>query len=204
MSAQDFKANYSFLYEAALPAESTIKADLEYITYHWADLSYDPWEESNGYGQFFNTISFREALQYGHELANALGDSGADDWYQLHLSEVNNFLEDFWDAKAGYIKSTIGHQNGVEWKKKHLDSSVLIAVLLASRTAPDDPYSLCILTLYHQLIQILIASCRRLSRLMLRLRRSIPSTGANFHHVSVGTKKIFTMAMGFPGVIHGS
>ena len=142
MSVEEFKSEYAYLYESSLPTNSTIKADLEYISNHWMELSYDPWEELYAYGQFFNTIAFREALALGGKLARKLGDDGAADWYELQLTEVGEFLDGFWDSNDGYIKSSIGHQSGVEWKKKNLDTSVLIAVLFANSSIEADPYSL--------------------------------------------------------------
>jgi glucoamylase len=143
MSVEEFKAKYPILYESSLPATSTIKADLEYISHHWTDLSYDPWEESFADGQFFNTIAVREALSHGIILSQKLGDDGAAEWYKLQVKEVEEFLDNFWDSKDTYIKSTIGHHRGVEWKKKNLDTSVLIAVLFANSSLEHDPYSLC-------------------------------------------------------------
>jgi hypothetical protein len=143
MSVEEFTSKYAYLYESFLPPNSTIKADLEYISNHWTELSYDPWEESYAYGQFFNTIAFREALSIGAKLARKLGDDGAAEWYELQLTEVIEYLDDFWDPNDEYIKSSIGHQSGVEWKNKNLDTSVLIAILFANSSSKSDPYSLC-------------------------------------------------------------
>jgi glucoamylase len=142
ISVEEFKSKYAYLYESFLPSNSTIKADLEYISNHWTELSYDPWEESYAYGQFFNTIALREALSIGAKLARKLGDDGAAEWYELQLTEIKGYLDEFWDSNDGYIKSSIGHQHGVEWKKKNLDTSVLIAVLFANSSSASDPYSL--------------------------------------------------------------
>jgi GH15 family glucan-1,4-alpha-glucosidase len=142
MSEEQFKEDYAFLYQAQPKQNSTIKADLEYISWHWPDRSFDPWEESFAYAHFFNTIAFREALSLGAQLARRLGDEHAADWYEIHLIEVKFLLEDFWDPKDGYIKSTYMHQGGVEWKTKNLDTAVLIAVMLANSTAKDDPFSI--------------------------------------------------------------
>jgi glucoamylase len=144
MSVEEFKSEYSFLYASILPSNSTIKNDLEYVSNHWSEYSYDPWEETYGSGQFFNTIAFREALSAGAKLADKLDDKSAAEWYRLQLSEVDELLESFWDPEVGYIKSTVGHSGGVEWKIKHLDSSVLIAVLFANSTDANDPYSICL------------------------------------------------------------
>jgi glucoamylase len=145
MSIEEFKSQYSFLYDAVLPSNSTIKNDLEYVSNHWTEHSYDPWEECYGSGQFFNTIAFKAALSSGAKLAQKLNDPNTAEWYTLQLTEIDKFLESFWDPETEYIKSTIGYSKGVEWKKRHLDSSILIAVLLANSTAHDDPYSICIL-----------------------------------------------------------
>lgn len=142
ISAEEFVAKYPFLYTPSLPAKSTIKADLEYISNHWPDLNYDPWEESCALGHFFNLILTREALLIGAKLALYLNDHGAAEWYELQLSEVSDYLEGFWDQEDGYIKSAIDHQRGVEWKTKNLDSAVLISVLFANSSVLDDPYSI--------------------------------------------------------------
>src|SRR5271155_5845976 len=142
MSAEEFEATYPFLYTPSLPANSTIKADLEYISNHWPDFNYDPWEESGAMGHFFNLILTREALATGGKLARHLNDPGAAEWYEMQLSEVKDYLERFWHEGDGYIKSSIDHQRGVEWKRKNLDSAVLISVLFANSSRDDDPYSI--------------------------------------------------------------
>jgi GH15 family glucan-1,4-alpha-glucosidase len=142
MSAEEFVAAYPFLYTPSLPANSTIKADLEYISNHWPDFSYDPWEESGDMGHFFNLVITREALATGGKLARHLNDLGAAEWYELQLSEVTDYLERFWHEGDGYIKSSIDHQRGVEWKTKNLDSAVLISVLFANSSMDEDPYSI--------------------------------------------------------------
>jgi glucoamylase len=143
MSVKEFNAEYSHLYESRMPADSVIKADLEYISHHWPDLSYDPWEESYAYGHLFNTMAAREALTLGAQLARKLDDGGAADWYELQLPEINEFLDEFWDPRDGWIKSSIKHERGVEWKTSNLDTAVLIAVLFSNSTDHTDPYPIC-------------------------------------------------------------
>ena len=152
ISVQEFKRDYSLLYEAGMAANSTIKADLEYTSHHWNDRSYDLWEEAYASGQFFNTMAFREALTLGAQLARKLDDAEAAELYELQLSEINEFLHNFWDAKDGWIKSTIKHERGVEWKIKHLDASVLIAVMFSNSTDENYPYSICISSIVLYLI----------------------------------------------------
>ena len=143
MSVEAFKSQYPYLYYPDLGGDSTIKSDLEYITHHWADLSFDPWEESYAFGHFFNSIAQREALTIGAKLARKLDDPGAADWYDLHVKEINNHLKLFWNQDDSYIRCTVGHEHGVEWKTNNLDTSVIIAVLFANSTSPEDPYSIC-------------------------------------------------------------
>jgi glucoamylase len=147
LSVEEFNAEFNHLYEARMPADSVIKADLEYISHHWSDLSYDPWEESYAYGHLFNMMAAREALTLGAQLARKLGDGGAADWYELQLPEINEFLDEFWDRSDGWIKSSIKHQRGVEWKTSQLDTAVLIAVLFSNSTDDTDPYPICTLSL---------------------------------------------------------
>lgn len=142
MSIEAFKSQYPYLYYPDLGGDSTIKSDLEYITHHWADLSFDPWEESYAFGHFFNSIAQREALTIGAKLARKLDDPGAADWYDLHVKEINNHLKLFWNQDDTYIRCTVGHEHGVEWKTNNLDTSVIIAVLFANSTSPEDPYSI--------------------------------------------------------------
>src|SRR5271155_853818 len=142
MSAEEFVAIFPFLYNPSLPANSTIKADLEYISNHWPDFNYDTWEESGAMGHFFNLILTKEALATGGRLARHLNDPVAAQWYELQLPEVTEYLERFWYEKDGYIKSSIDHQRGVEWKTKNLDSAVLISVLFANSSRDEDPYSI--------------------------------------------------------------
>jgi glucoamylase len=111
---------------------SVIKSDLEYISGHWSDLSFDPWEESFAWGHFFNLVAMREGLKYGIQLARRLDDFGAVKWYLSQYDRIQDHLQTFWSVEDGYIKSSIGHVGGVPWKKKNLDSAILIAVLLAN------------------------------------------------------------------------
>ena len=152
ISVEEFNTDHSLLYASGMAANSTIKADLDYISHHWNDRSYDLWEEAYASGQFFNTMAFREALTLGAQLARKLDDAEAAELYELQLSEINKFLHNFWDAKDGWIKSSIKHERGVEWKIKHLDASVLIAVMFSNSTDENYPYSICISSIVLYLI----------------------------------------------------
>ena len=142
MSAEDFKSTYPYLYDPNLSGNSVIKADLEYISHYWHELSFDPWEESYAYGHFFNLVAMREALVAGIALSRKLDDPLAADWYQTHVDEMNNHLQEFWSTEDRFIKSTLGHERGVEWKTKNLDTAVITASLLANSTPSGDISSL--------------------------------------------------------------
>ena len=95
------------MYTATLPATAPIKMDLEYISYHWKDPSYDLWEEVKG-THFYTLMVERRALLEGAVLARKLGDKGAANWYVKQGKEIEVELQKFYDAKArlycGYVK----------------------------------------------------------------------------------------------------
>ncbi|KAL2349714.1 glucoamylase I precursor [Cryomyces antarcticus] len=65
---------FKTLYEPSLPAQSIIKADLEYISHNWHESGFDLWEEVRGL-HFFTAMVQLRALREGAELAAAFGDS---------------------------------------------------------------------------------------------------------------------------------
>ncbi|KAK5019723.1 Glucoamylase, intracellular sporulation-specific [Cryomyces antarcticus] len=92
---------FKTLYEPSLPAQSIIKADLEYISHNWHESGFDLWEEVRGL-HFFTAMVQLRALREGAELAAAFGDVGAASWYQSQAEDMELFLEEFWDPKGSY------------------------------------------------------------------------------------------------------
>ncbi len=131
------------LYSSALPATSPIKYDLEYISHHWKDPSYDIWEEVKG-THFYTLMVIRRALLEGASLASHFGDHGASKWYRLQAKEIEIELLNFWDEKNGYLVATINRTEGIDYKITNLDTSVLLGLLHGGMNdgflAWDHPY----------------------------------------------------------------
>lgn len=116
------------LYSPAFPANSPIKKDLEYISHHWKDASYDLWEETQG-THFYTLMVIRRALLEGAMLAERLHDAGAAKWYRSQAKQIEFELQNFWDEKNGYITATINRTGGIDYKASNLDMSVILGLL---------------------------------------------------------------------------
>lgn len=107
---------------------SPIKTDLEYISHYWREASFDLWEEVLG-DHFYTRMVQRRALRLGARLARKLGDPGAADWYEKQSLEIERSLEKFWDPKLGYVKATLHHRGGLDYKTQNLDVAVILGAL---------------------------------------------------------------------------
>ncbi len=116
------------LYQAEMPANRVIKADLEFISHHWRDTCFDLWEEIRG-SHFFTQIVQRRALIDGAALAQRLGDPKAADWYRQQAAQMESVIAWHWDASKGYIVSTLQRDGGIDYKSSNLDSSVVLGAL---------------------------------------------------------------------------
>ncbi|TKA77265.1 hypothetical protein B0A49_03503 [Cryomyces minteri] len=116
---------FKTLYEPSLPAQSIIKADLEYISHNWRESGFDLWEEVRGL-HFFTAMVQLRALREGAELAAAFGDVGASSWYRSQAEDMEVFLEEFWDLKKGHIVETLRS------KRSGLDCGILLGSLHGS------------------------------------------------------------------------
>lgn len=116
------------IYRARLPADSIVKKDLEYISHHWKDASFDIWEEVKG-SHFYTLMVTRRALLEGAALAERLDDKGAARWYHLQAKEIEIELENFWDNNKNYFIATINRTDGADYKSSNLDVSVLLGLL---------------------------------------------------------------------------
>ncbi len=125
------------LYASGLPAKTVIKKDLEYVSHHWMDTDFDPWEEIRGH-HFFNRILQRRALKEGAKLARALNDPAAANWYDLQAKRLGKELERHWDARRGYIVSTVDRDGGIDYKLSGIDTSVILGVLYSQDA--QDPF----------------------------------------------------------------
>jgi glucoamylase len=123
----DYVKNH--FYDGKIPTESVIKADLEYVAYHWRDKSVDLWEEVKGQ-HFYTRLVQRKALLDGAELADLLGDHLASDFYRAQVPLLDVEIEKHWDKEKGYIVATLDGEGSVyEKKKSNLDIAIILAVL---------------------------------------------------------------------------
>jgi glucoamylase len=93
------------MYTADMPADSPIKMDLEYISQHWKDPTYDLWEEVKA-THFYTLMVERRALLEGASLAHKLGDQGAADWYYQQGKAIEKVLLQFWNPKQNLIMAS--------------------------------------------------------------------------------------------------
>src|SRR5262249_47560492 len=123
-----------------LPARTVIKADLEFVSHHWRDPSYDLWEEEKG-DHFYTRLVQRRALLDGANLADSLGDGTAAHWYRAQASFLEPEIARHWDANRGSIAATLNHMGGHNEKASGLDSAIVLAVLHASpQDGEPDPF----------------------------------------------------------------
>lgn len=129
---QEGQTNYvlTWLYRAELPAQTIIKADLEYVAREWRNGSFDLWEELKG-DHFYTLMGQRKALFDGAKLARVLGDDGAAAHYESIAREIDGKLNEFWSSEKELIKPTINQTEGLSSKTSDIDSAVLLAGLHA-------------------------------------------------------------------------
>jgi len=116
------------LYTPGLPARSVIKADLEYVSHHWREPSFDYWEEEKA-THFSTRMVQRRALLDGADLAERLNEPGAADWYRQQAALIGAELEGHWDREAGCIRTSVNHEGGIDYKSSGLDTAVILGVL---------------------------------------------------------------------------
>lgn len=113
----------SFLYKNELPANSVIKADLEYVSHNWDVENFDLWEEVNGVHFFTLMVQLRSLLE-GAAFASDQGDDGASRWYSKQAQNILIKLDQFWNPQ-GWIVSTLGRERA----RTGLDCGVILASL---------------------------------------------------------------------------
>ena len=116
------------LYTPGLPANSVIKSDLEYVSHHWREPSFDYWEEENA-DHFSTRMVQRRALLGGADLAERLNEPGAADWYRQQAAFIGAELERHWLREAGCIRTSVNHDAGISYKTSGLDTAVMLGVL---------------------------------------------------------------------------
>ncbi|MDE2492033.1 MAG: glycoside hydrolase family 15 protein [Elusimicrobia bacterium] len=109
-------------------ASSGIKADLEYVSHHWQETSFDVWEEVKAH-HLDTQIAQRDALREGAWLARRLGDDGAAGWYDEQAAAIDEQLGRYWNAAQGYLDSSLDQDGGLQGKDSGLDSAVILAAI---------------------------------------------------------------------------
>jgi glucoamylase len=118
-------------YDGKIPTDSVIKRDLEYVSHHWRDASFDLWEEIKG-DHFYTRMVQRRAMIEGARLADALKDPGAAVWYRKQAQEIQQSLMAFWDPFKGHFVATLNQVEGMSTKVSGLDTAVILGLLHGS------------------------------------------------------------------------
>ncbi len=118
----------TLLYDNALPSKTVIKVDLEFVSHHWKEASFDLWEEVLG-DHFYTRMVQRRALLDGAELARILGDQGAADWYKKQALAIEKSLLSFWDENRKIFVTTLNPSGGLQGKESHLDVAIILGIL---------------------------------------------------------------------------
>ncbi len=121
----------TWLYNAELPAGTVIKADLEYVSHHWREASFDLWEENKA-DHFYTQMVQRKSLLMGAELAERLQDPFAAQWYLKQVIELDSKIFDHWDFSEKFIRVSLNRVEGVEYKNSGLDIATILATLHGS------------------------------------------------------------------------
>jgi len=107
---------------------SIVKKDLEYVSSHWRNTSFELWEEVKGHHFHTRMVQYR-ALKEGAELARLLGDGKAADWYFTQSSQMEPELLRHWNPSKRILVNTLDRDEGLDYKFSELDSSVVLGVL---------------------------------------------------------------------------
>lgn len=118
----------TWLYSGHLPASTIIKADLEYVSHHWQDASFDLWEEVKG-DHFYTRMVQRKALLMGSRLAHRLNDPQASQWYAKQAQNLESKISQHWSRKQSQIHITLNRVEGIDYKDSGLDSAVILGAL---------------------------------------------------------------------------
>lgn len=105
-----------------------IKGDLEYVSHHWRQTSFDVWEEVKAH-HFDTETAQRQALLEGAWLAEQLGDDGAPQWYRAQAKLIEARMNGHWDGDKGYIVSARDQDAGLQGKNSGLDAAVILAAI---------------------------------------------------------------------------
>lgn len=116
------------LYNSKLPANSLIKADLEYVSHHWQESCFDLWEEVKAQ-HFYTKMVQRKALLLGAQLARQMNDGGAANWYEMQGRGLENSISLHANTGRDWVVPSMDWDGGHNSKPADLDSAVILGVL---------------------------------------------------------------------------
>ncbi|KAG8893569.1 Glucoamylase, intracellular sporulation-specific, partial [Tulasnella sp. 417] len=131
---QDIAFVKEHLYASDMPAESVIKADLEYVARYWKEHSFDLWEEIDGH-HFFTYIASLRALSGGAALATKLGDTNAAAFYSAQATQIEEDLHSFVSMKNGVV---LAYKEPKQFNRTGLDAAVPLGVLVSGAQGASD------------------------------------------------------------------
>jgi len=105
-----------------------IKGDLEYVSHHWQETSFDVWEEVKAH-HFDTQMAQRTALLEGAWLADQLNDPLAAKWYRAQAGALDAAISAHWDPNNGYIDSALDQDGGLDYKSSDLDAAVILGAI---------------------------------------------------------------------------
>jgi len=121
----------TWLYSPHLPAQTVVKADLEYVSHNWKKSSFDLWEEVRG-DHFYTRMVQRKSMLVGARLAERMNDPAAAQWYRSQAEALENKISLHWNNNQQLIQVTRHRVEGVDYKKSELDIAVILGVLHGS------------------------------------------------------------------------
>ncbi|MEZ4872710.1 MAG: glycoside hydrolase family 15 protein [Bdellovibrionales bacterium] len=116
------------LYNSDLPANTVIKRDLEYVSHHWREASFDLWEEVKGQ-HFYTKLVQRSALLEGADIAERLNDTGAAQFYRAQARGLDQSLKNHLETGRPYIVENLRRVEGIWYKHSGLDTATVLAYL---------------------------------------------------------------------------
>lgn len=102
-----------------------VQTDLEYLKNHWADTTFDLWEEVRGH-HFFTTYAQMVSFRTAAAVAQRVGSSAAADYSRI-ADQIESALGSFIDTGRSTVLPTLGGAQNL--KAAGLDISVILAVV---------------------------------------------------------------------------
>jgi glucoamylase len=111
-------------------ARALVATDLAFVARHWAEPSFDIWEEERGH-HYYTRLVQQAALADGAAWLEAIGDPDHARTCRAAAREIAERLEDHWSPGKGFYLSRLGVAGGSA--AKELDIATILAVIHARR-----------------------------------------------------------------------